>query len=175
VSPNRVRLDPGTSVVITVRLFVSQASPAVGNAQDSPKLDQIILKSLYSEQRIPLSYTVYRKSVGARVASRSPSPAGKRIGDGSTQSASQNALTDHQTEDLQRMQTPSRSPPKESLSPAKLSKSPPRSTRKTSSPPRARPPDDDVVPRAEHNRVLNLLEQERIMFEQKSEKVCPCS
>ena len=172
ISPNRARLDPGASIVVTVRLFVSQTNPAGDAASSIPKTDSLILKSLYSEQKISVSFLMFNKR-DKSISSRSPSPSRRSVvnptdgrGTPSRQEATDNFAT-HNT----------RSPP------SYFNASPPRT--KPNIPPRNNHDDDnlryygqtildtgdDLVPRSELLELQKTMDQDKLMFEEKSEKV----
>ena len=124
ISPNRARLDAGKSIVVTVRLFVSATNPAP-DATTSPKNDFLVLKTLYSEQRVRVSFQLFNKREGSTSRSLSPS---RQIFN--------------------------------SYSP---------SYRAPDSPAPMFP--EELVPRTELQLTTKTLEQERLMFEEKSAKV----
>ena len=176
ISPNRVRLEAGQSIVVTVRLFVSQAKAI---SSSSTKNDSLVLKCLYSEQRVPVSYSLYRKPAGTRGRSRSPSPAPMRRSKSPIRTP-QRRVED--TQDRSRHLSPSIDASDSASSYMKSTiasrgransatspiPSPPRSpTRNEADQHR----DDEFVPRSEYLRVCDALDQERRTFEQRSEKV----
>lgn len=153
ISPNRVRLDAGASAVVTVRLFVSQAHASAGT-----KADYLVLKCLYSEQRLPVSYTLYKKAPGGR--SRSPSPAPSRP-----------SRSPSRTPQAKSEIRPDGSPPAALRFMQSTSSSRGRSPPPSPPPDRHAPQDEQYVPRSEYARVCSAWEDERLMFEQRSEKV----
>jgi hypothetical protein len=128
ISPNRARLDAGKSIVVTVRLFVSATNPAP-DATTSPKSDFLLLKTLYSEQRVRVSFQLFNKREGT--TSRSLSPSRQRV-------------SIYSPGDRDRDRAPDSPVP---------------------------PLPAEMVPRTELQSLAKTLEQERLIFEEKSAKV----
>lgn len=170
VSPNRVKLEAGRCQVVNVRLFVSQAGVSSATASSGPttpaKTDFLIVKSLYFEHKVPISYVVAKRS---SASSRSPSP--QRGGAVGTSSVDVSARVD-------RGPSASVSPPR---SPARRQRTAPASSSSSAHPETeegpggASPPrhatEADVALRRDYLAAMRRLEQERIIFDEKSEKV----
>lgn len=76
VSPSKVHLNAGQSIVLTVRLFLNHFPPA--SREGKQITDYLMVKSVFFDHKIPVSIRV----VDPAVRSRSPSPApGKRKGE----------------------------------------------------------------------------------------------
>jgi hypothetical protein len=84
ITPNRVTLNAGQSMVITVRLFISHYPNPVRASRGQE--DVIHIKSAYFEQNVVASFFLHNHREGisignavssARSSSRSPSPASR--------------------------------------------------------------------------------------------------
>jgi hypothetical protein len=171
VSPNRVKLDVGKCQVVNVRLFVSQTtagasttSSSMGTATPS-KSDFLIVKSLYFEHRVPISYAIVKR---ARTASRSPSP---QRGPGTSSSFESSARMDQGP-------VPSASPPRppfrrerDPSARVDVLARPETDEDQTESRPTTAGNGGDAELRREYLAAMRRLEEERLMFDEKSEKV----
>lgn len=78
ITPNRVNLQGGQSIVVTVRLFLSHYPNY--NRGVRGQEDTIHIKSAYFEQKVDVSFFLHSRDVGTTASSsRSPSPTGGRI------------------------------------------------------------------------------------------------
>lgn len=75
VTPNRVTLGGGQSIVLTIRLFLAHYPNSLKGFRGQE--DHIQVKSSYFEQKIPLTFFLYSKEVTPIARSRSHSPAAR--------------------------------------------------------------------------------------------------